>query len=160
MDEAKLKELGLTDEQLNAVKDMFKTAEDELESKISKAVQEKEDELKGTFDTEIEGYKNQLLEKDVEYATRDIISKYKFSSEFAKEMALQKLKEQKLEYKDGKLVGADKFMEQMQKDNATAFAQEVASPVIVSAGGSSSAGGTNIDGVEAAFREINPGLKK
>ena len=160
MDEAKLKELGLTDEQLNAVKDIIKTAEDELESKISEAVQAKEDELKGSFDTEIEGYKKQLLEKDVEYATRDIISGYKFSSEFAKEMALQKLKEQKFEYKDGKLVGADKFMEQMQKDNATAFTQEVASPVIVSAGGSSSAGGTNVDGVEAAFREMNPGLKK
>ncbi len=160
MDEAKLKELGLTDEQLNAVKGMLQTAEDEIESRISEAVQAKETELRGTFDTEIEGYKNQLLEKDVDYATRDIISKYNFSSEFAKEMALQKLKEQKFEFKDGELVGADKFMAQMQKDNATAFVQEAASPVIVTAGGSSSAGGANIDGVEAAFREINPGLKK
>ena len=153
--EERLKELGLTEEQITAVTQIVTEAEN---SAVSKAVEEKVTELTETHSTELEKLREEMKSKDVDYAARDIIGKHKFTSELAREMALQKLKEQNFELKDGVLEGADDFMEKMKGDNASAFESGEAK-VSYPAGGGSAAAGANTSGVEAAFYGINPGLK-
>ncbi len=157
MDETKLKELGLTDEQITSVKQLAAIDETALQDRINTAVGAKETELNSAHDAALQKYKDQLNEKDMQFATHDFISKYKFTSKLAKDMALQKLREEVSELKDGKLTGADKFIEDLKSSNPEAFASEEA--YVVASGGGGTAGSTAQSGVEKAFYNINPGLK-
>ena len=84
---------------------------------------------------EIEGWKQkakeaeenaqkQIYDRDFNDALKEEIGNYKFSSEFAKKAVMAKIKEAGLKLKNGKILGLSDLIEQIKKDDASAFVDE------------------------------------
>ena len=159
MDENKLREIGLTDEQAAAVLKLAGADEEAIQKKIAEAVGLKEQELTKNFEKEKSEISGKLAEREAEFAAKEALGGYKFTSSLARERAFELLKGAGLELKDGKLDGADEFFEKLKADYPEAF--DSGKPYVeVSGGGGSAAGaGAKEDGVEAAFYSMNPDLK-
>ena len=111
--------------------DKAKTERDDYKTKLETA-QESIKNLEGKdvegMEKELEEYKDKLqkLEEDVakreyERSITDFVGGYEFTSELAKEAAIAKLTAKELKMEDGKLLGADDLMKEIQKNNPGAF---------------------------------------
>lgn len=156
--------LGLTEEQANAVlaengKDVnavrakLTTAETERDTYKQQA-EDAAKEIKGYKELDIEGIKasvtswetkyntdtqalqTKLEEQQKDFAMKEYIGTYNFTSELVKEAVLAQLKAKDFKLDNGKFLGADDFMKQLKEANPTAFAEGGKAPTITLPGAS------------------------
>lgn len=112
-------------------------------------------------------YNSDMAAKDKDFAKQMYFNGIQFTSNLAKTAAMAEFDKKELEFKDGKFIGADDFIEDLKKDNPTAFVTEDSNN-----GGQSqqqnpfssgmqqgSATGSNLDPVTARFKELNPDIE-
>jgi len=68
--------------------------------------------------------KEQIYERDFADALKVEMEGYKFTSEAAKKSIMKEIKEAGLKLKDGKILGLSDLVEQIKKDDASAFVDE------------------------------------
>lgn len=97
------------------------------------AIQQKLTDLQGKYDKDTGDLKGQLADRDYSDAiTRAISSKnLKFSCKAAERDFILRVKEKKLELKDGELTGLDDFIKAQKEADPEAFAPDKAPPRIV-----------------------------
>lgn len=66
----------------------------------------------------------QIYERDFSDALKAELERYKFSSEAAKRDVMSQIKAAELKLKDGKILGLSDLIEQIKKDDASAFVDE------------------------------------
>lgn len=111
-------------------------------------------------------YNEDMASKDKDFAKQLYFSQIQFTSNLARSAAIAEFDKKDLEFKDGKFIGADDFIEELKKENPTAFVQETKegkenpNPGLFSSGMSQ---GNPIndkdDPVTARFKELNPDIK-
>lgn len=121
---------------------------------------------------------NALSKKDRDYAVKDYLNGFKFSSSLAKKAATAEFEAQNFELKDGVFVGADEYMKKLQEEDPKSFltdepgsGSDAGKETDPKSGeskniktglehGGVGAGGETLSGVEKFFYEMNPDLKK
>lgn len=78
-------------------------------------------ELQKKYDKETKAYQEQLSKQAYEFAVRDFASGKNFSSNAAKRDFIQSMIAKNLTLEDGKIIGAEDFVQIYSKDNADAF---------------------------------------
>ncbi len=87
----------------------IKAAADEWKTKAEKAVEESEKQQK-------------------EFNAREYLGGFPFASEMAKKAAISEFMAQEFQYKDGKFIGADEYMEKLKESDPGAFASDSNDP--------------------------------
>jgi hypothetical protein len=145
-----LKELGLTDEVLDKIMAENGADIEKVKSKVSTLETERDSykEQLETANKEINSYKEmdvdgikasvetwktkyetdtaemqkKLSAQAYEFALKEYIGGYKFTSDLVKEAVVAQLKQKEFKLEDGKFLGADDYMKQLKEANPTAFA--------------------------------------
>ena len=147
-----LKNLGLTDEQINSImaengKDVekYKTSSEKYKQQFEstkasldeanttiqsykdmdiESIKKSADEYKEKFEKKEAEMNQKLAQKERDHQMDKYFSGLKFSSESAKRGIIAQFNEQNFDLKDGKFVGAEEFMNKLKETDAGAFAKE------------------------------------
>lgn len=87
----------------------------------AEATKKQLEELQAKYTKETEAHKAEIAERDYDAAVASHVADLKFSSKGAKAAFVAELKAKKLEIKDGKLDGFDKYLEEAKKADPEAF---------------------------------------
>ena len=151
-----LKELGLTDEQIDSImsengKDIekhkreaetYKGKLEGIQEQLNKANEEIEsykdmdiegikrsaEEWKTKYETDTQALNDRLNKQEYEYAAKNYLSKYKFSSDLVKKAVLSEFNSKGFKLENGTFLGADDFMKGLQESDPGAFAIENPTP--------------------------------
>lgn len=112
-------------------------------------------------------YNEDMASKDKDFAKQLYFSQIQFTSNLARSAAIAEFDKKNLEFKDGKFIGADDFIEELKKENPTAFVQETKAKEegkpdtgFFSSGMPQGKPSTDKDDpVTARFKELNPDIK-
>ena len=120
------------------------------------------DEWKEKAETAEREMKEKLSAAEYDSAVKDYFSKINCSSEFAKAGLMSAFKEKDFKLEEGKFLGADDWLKEMREKDAGSFLQENTNDtgVKVITGAAHKADSEPLSGVEEAFYNINPNLKK
>lgn len=77
--------------------------------------------LQGKYTESTKAYEDRLKKQSYEFAVREFANQQSFSSNAAKRDFIQSMIKEDLKMKDGKIVGADDFVESYLQDNGDAF---------------------------------------
>ncbi len=153
MKREELKALGLDDTQIEGVMkinnvevEANKVATEKLTTQVATLKAEKKDandtitklnetvkgfdgsiskeELDAKIKEHTDAYESKLASKDKDYATDKLFSNKNFSSNLAKNAAIQSFKDKELKFEDGKFLGADDFFKSLKESDPTAFKEE------------------------------------
>lgn len=94
----------------------------------AESIRKQLEELQGKYAAETEAYKAEIAARDYSAAVAAAVGDLKFSSKAAKTAFIADLTAQKLEIKNGKLEGFDKYLEEAKKADPDAFAPEKSRP--------------------------------
>ena len=94
----------------------------------AEATKKQLEELQTKYTKETEAHKAEIAERDYDAAVTSHVSELKFSSKGAKAAFVADLKAKKLEIKDGKLDGFDKYLEEAKRADPEAFATDKTAP--------------------------------
>lgn len=94
----------------------------------AEATKKQLEELQAKYTAESEAHKAEIAERDYDAAVAGHVADLKFSSKGAKAAFVADLKAEKLEIKDGKLYGFDKYLEEAKKADPEAFAPDKPAP--------------------------------
>jgi hypothetical protein len=179
MTKEKLKELGLTDEQIAAVMPIIEqetsAVNTQLEGLItqlterdkditalkassgnSEALNAKITELQSKYDKDTADLTAKLEGQTYDYAADKFFDGYKFSSNAARKAAIADFKAKGIKLKDGKFEGADEFITGLKKDDPAAFvAEDADGKPIFTTGGTGGSGGTP-DPFDAVVAQYTP----
>lgn len=110
--------------QIANLEDQLKSVNSQLEEfqnmdidAIKKAAKDWQDK----YETDTKELQAQIEKNKIEYAARDYIGKFDFTSDLAKEAALSNFMKKGFKYEDGKFLGADDYMASMKEQNPAAF---------------------------------------
>ena len=78
-------------------------------------------DLQKKYDKETKDYQSRLTEQAYEFAVKEFANSKKFSSKAAKRDFTQSMLAKKLQFEDGKIIGAEDFVQMYSKDNEDAF---------------------------------------
>lgn len=81
-------------------------------------------ELQKKYDKETKAYQAQLSQQAYEFAVKEFASGKQFTSKAAQRDFTQAMIAKKLQFEDGKLIGAEDFVQMYAKDNDDAFAKK------------------------------------
>lgn len=84
--------------------------------------------LRQKYDTETKQYQRQLTQQAYEFAVKEYANKLKFTSNAAKNDFTAQMIAKKLQYEDGKLIGADDFKAMYAQNDPKAFVSETPAP--------------------------------
>jgi len=84
--------------------------------------------LRQKYDTETKQYQRQLTQQAYEFAVREYANKQKFTSNAAKNDFTTQMIAKKLQFEDGKLIGADDFKAMYAQNDPKAFASDEPAP--------------------------------
>lgn len=120
-------------------------------------------------------YNSDMAAKDKDFAKQMYFNGIQFTSKLAKSAAMAEFDKENLEFKEGKFVGADEFIEELKKDNPTAFVteksgegsqaqtqqqtQQTVNPFSSGMAQGSATGLNELDPVIARFKELNPDIQ-
>lgn len=109
-------------ETVNAQLTQANTTINELNEKVNKAPNV--DELKAQIQTQKEAYEKQIEDIKYDHALANYLSSITFSSDLVKEAVTNKFKEKSFKLENGKLLGADDYIEELKKSQPSAFVVE------------------------------------
>lgn len=78
-------------------------------------------DLQKKYDKETKDYQNQLKKQAYEFAVKDFANSKNFSSNAAKRDFIQSMLAKNLSLEDGRIIGAEDFVQMYSKDNEDAF---------------------------------------
>ena len=81
-------------------------------------------DLQKRYDKETKEYQNQLTKQAYEFAVKDFANGKQFTSKAAKRDFTQAMLAKNLQFEDGKIIGAEDFVQMYSKDNDDAFVQK------------------------------------
>ena len=122
------KKIGKLETDRDTWKEKAETAEDTLkgfEGVDLDKVQRELADWKDKAEKAEENAKKQIYERDFSDALKTELESVKFSSEAAKRDVMSQIKAAELKLKDGKILGLSDLIEQIKKDDASAFVDEV-----------------------------------
>ena len=82
------------------------------------------DELQKKYDKETKAYQARLSQQAYEFAVKEFAGSKQFTSKAAQRDFTQAMIAKKLQFEDGKLIGAEDFVQMYAKDNDDAFAKK------------------------------------
>ncbi|MBO6261545.1 MAG: phage scaffolding protein [Bacilli bacterium] len=85
-------------------------------------------DLQKKYDKETKAYQTQLQKQAYEFAVKEFAGSKKFTSNAAKRDFTQAMIAKNLQFEDGKIIGADDFVQMYSTDNADAFVVETNDP--------------------------------
>lgn len=126
------------DRKINELKDSQKEVTDKLQEQLSDAnkqikafsdmdidgIKQAAKDWEDKYNTDTKALKDQIATREKEYAARDYLGQYNFTSDLAKKAALSEFMAQDFKYNDGQFLGADDYMKQMQENQPGAFVKE------------------------------------
>ena len=178
-----LKELGLTDEQvdkvidkngedINSIKSKLTAAETErddyksqLESANTTIQSYKEMDIEGIkksvgdwetkYNADIKALQDKLEGQAYDFALENFVNGYQFTSELVKQAVIAQLKQQEFKLNDGKFLGAEDFMKQLKEANPSAFvdADNKQPKITIPTGGNQPLGVTKEDFSKMTYAE-------
>ncbi|UWD43274.1 phage scaffolding protein (plasmid) [Clostridioides difficile] len=98
-------------------------------------IQKKALEWETKYNDDTKALKEQLEGKEYENSLKELLGKYKFSSELSKTAVLADLKEKKFKNENGTLLGADEYLNQLKEKDPGAFLSDAPGTVISSTKG-------------------------
>ncbi|MCD7805437.1 MAG: phage scaffolding protein [Oscillospiraceae bacterium] len=116
---AKTKADGL-EQQLTDANTTIQSYKDMEPDKLKESVAEWETR----YNTDTQALQAKLDKQETEFSAREYLSGYQFTSELAKNAALQMFLDKGFKRENGKFLGADDFMAELKKSNAGAFVQD------------------------------------
>ncbi len=144
MDKAKLKDLGVPEEILDAV---FDAVLAEIDQSVNTALENAEKNNTGISEEEkaelikrAEAAEGKISEMEKKHAAEKLFSGYAFTSELAKEAAFKKFMESDTPFENGIFSGGEDWLNKLKEENPTAFLSETPPPKLMTgaAGGSAS----------------------
>lgn len=117
---SKNEELDGVKKQLDEADATIKGFEDLNIDDIKKA----SEDWKIKYETDTEILKEQIRDRDFDYAIEKFLNDYAFTSDLAKKAVLHDFKTKDFKLEDGKILGAKDFMETIKEQNPTAFKSE------------------------------------
>lgn len=115
------------------------------------------DEWKAKYEADTKAFKEQLAQKDYEFAVKEFVGQYKFTNDFVKDAFIDAFKKQGFKLEDGKFLGADDYMKTFEEKNPGVFKVEETSkesvPQIVKP---TNASPTQSNGFNFNFNTIRP----
>lgn len=81
-------------------------------------------DLQQRYDQETKNYQEQLSKQAYEFAVKDFANSKNFSSKAAKRDFIQSMLAKNLKFEEGKILGADDFVQMYSKDNDDAFVKQ------------------------------------
>lgn len=78
-------------------------------------------DLQKKYDKDMKAYKQQLSQQEYEFAVKDFANSKNFTSNAAKRDFIQSMLAKDLKIEEGRIIGAEDFVELYSKDNADAF---------------------------------------
>ena len=145
-DTLKVKEDALT----NALKEAEKGSS---ASEALKALQDK-------YDAETKTYSDKLSQMEYRHIVESLANGEKFTSNAAKREFINEMVNKGLTLEDGKIVGADDYIKSYKEANSDSFVIDNASKPSINMPSTGGGNGGKMDGVEAAFRQMNPNFYK
>ena len=109
------------DADLQALQDTLKDAGD---IEALKTASRDLGELQKKYDKETKAYQAQLSQQAYEFAVKEFANSKQFTSKAAQRDFTQAMIAKKLQFEDGKLIGAEDFVQMYAKDNDDAFAKK------------------------------------
>lgn len=105
----------------------------EFEKEDIEGIKAAAEEWRKKYETETEQLKQTIADKEYDFALEKYMGGYKFSSDLARKAAVSAMREKKFKLDDdGKFLGADDFMAELEKNNPSAFdSEEKGVPVIM-----------------------------
>lgn len=126
-----IKKLQKENEALTADRDSLKERAETAEGTLKKfegidpeAIQKEITKWKQKAETAEKDYAEKLAQRDFEYALKEEIGNYKFTSEAAKRAVMAEIRESGLKCKDGKILGLCDLIDQIKQKDASAFVDE------------------------------------
>lgn len=110
--------IATRDNDLKALQTTLKDAGDIEE--LKKASKDLSD-LQKKYDKETKAYAAQLSQQAYEFAVKDFANSKEFTSKAAKRDFIQSMIAKKLQFEDGKIIGAEDFVQMYSQDNGDAF---------------------------------------
>ena len=80
------------------------------------------------YNTDTKALQDKLDEQAYDFALKEYVNGYQFTSDLVKEAVVAQLKAQAFKLNDGKFLGADDFMKQLKEANPSAFVDEDEKP--------------------------------
>ena len=74
------------------------------------------------YNDDLKAMQDKLDGQAYDFALKEYVSGYQFTSDLVKEAVIAQLKQQEFKLNDGKFLGADDFMKQLKEANPSAFA--------------------------------------
>lgn len=82
------------------------------------------------YNDDLKAMQDKLEGQAYDFALKEYVSGYQFTSDLVKEAVIAQLKTQGFKLNDGKFLGADDFMKQLKEANPSAFADGKKTPTI------------------------------
>ena len=121
------KAVGKLETERDDWKERAETAETTLKGFDGIDVKEMQAEVakwKAEAETAEKNYANKIAQRDFEDALKTEIENYKFTSEAAKKSVIAEIRDAGLKHKDGKILGLSDLIEQIKKNDASAFVDD------------------------------------
>lgn len=124
------------DTQINTLNDTIKTRDTDIatiKNQLKEAGVDKDKlttlendltTLQGKYDTDTKAFKKQIENQAYEFAVKEFANSKKFTSNAAKRDFINSMIAKQLKIEDGKIIGADDFVNMYTKENADAFFAE------------------------------------
>lgn len=121
------KAIGKLETDRDSWKERAETAESTLKGFEGVDIKEIKSELekwKSKAENAEKDYANKIAQRDFEDALKTEIENYKFTSEAAKKSVIAEIRAADLKQKDGKILGLSDFIDQIRKNDASAFVDD------------------------------------
>ena len=87
-------------------------------------VQKQLDELQTKYTADTDELKNKLTAQETDFAAERFLDGYKFASDRVRKSVAADFKAQGFKYQDGKFVGGEEYIKQLQEAEPASFAQD------------------------------------
>lgn len=122
-------ELEKTKSELEAKDKLITDANAEIEKYKGmdiEGIKQSADEWKNKYEADTKAFKDQLAQKDYEFAVKEFTGKHKFTNDFVKEAFIENFKKQGFKLEEGKFLGADDYIKTFGEKNPGVFVVEEA----------------------------------
>ena len=114
-------------EELTTVKGQLEEANTTIESYKGmdiEGIKQSVEDWKTKYESDTKALQDQLASKDYEFNAKEYLSKFKFTSDLAKNAVIADFKAKNFKLENGTFLGADDYMKQLQESNPGAFVSE------------------------------------
>lgn len=87
-------------------------------------IKQSADEWKNKYEADTKAFKEQLAQKDYEFAVKEFTGQHKFTNDFVKDAFVENFKKQGFKLEEGKFLGAEDYIKTFGEKNPGVFVTE------------------------------------